>query len=217
MFPRLILASSSPRRRELLDLLGLPFDAAATQVDECLQEGEGPVDMVQRLSQAKALALQSVFPESIVIAADTTVVLEGQILGKPADQAEARAMLKRLRARPHVVYSGLALSGPACFLAEVVQTTVWMRPYSDEEIALYVSSGDPLDKAGAYSIQHLAFRPVERVEGCYASVMGLPLCHLYRMLKEIGLHPPEMPPPLCEKFLRYKCPAARKILEIERR
>ncbi|MCK4299517.1 MAG: septum formation protein Maf, partial [Planctomycetes bacterium] len=174
---RLILASASPRRREIFSLLEVPFIAAAADVDEEIEEGESPQEMVCRLSLAKARAVALSYPEGLIVAADTTVALDGDVLGKPADEAEAVAMLQRLRGRKHTVLSGVTVYHPASgqAITELAESTVLMRAYSDEEVARYAASGDPLDKAGAYAIQHQNFSPVERIGGCYANVMGLPL------------------------------------------
>ena len=186
---RLILASSSPRRRQLLALLGLPFTVVRAEVDERPLPGEDPAATARRLSRAKARAAAAHVGEGLIVAADTLVVLEGEILGKPADPAEATAMLRRLRGREHRVLSGLTLLDVASGreATEVVETRVWMRLTSDEEIAAYVSSGDPLDKAGAYAVQHAGFHPVARLWGCAANVMGLPLCRLDALLRALGV------------------------------
>jgi septum formation protein len=185
----LILASSSPRRRQLLALLDLPFTVTKTEVEESPLADEDPAATAQRLSHAKAQAAAVRLGEGLIVAADTLVVLEGEILGKPADPTEATAMLRRLRNREHRVFSGLTLLDAASGreATAVVETRVWMRPTSDEEIAAYVASGDPLDKAGAYAIQHAGFHPVARLWGCPANVMGLPLCRLDTMLRAFGV------------------------------
>jgi septum formation protein len=203
----LILASASPRRQQLFALLGVPFTPLAADVEENRSHGEGPEEMVCRLSQAKAEALAGDYPERLIVAADTIVVLDGQVLGKPADAGEAVAMLRRLRGREHLVFSGLAALSPSAGqqATELVQTTVWMRPYSGEEISHYVASGDPLDKAGAYAIQHPEFNPVAYIQGCYASVMGLPLCHLGRALERLGLALSVDVPHVCQGFTGYRC------------
>ncbi|MFQ5813816.1 MAG: Maf family protein [Anaerolineae bacterium] len=223
---RLILASASPRRRELFSLLEVSFVAAAADVDEEIEEGESPQEMVCRLSLAKARAVALSHPEGLIVAADTIVVLDGDVLGKPADEAEAVAMLRRLRGRKHTVLSGVTVYHPAPPLSppqswggwggraitELAQSAVWMRAYADEEMARYAASGDPLDKAGAYAIQHQNFSPVERIEGCYASVMGLPLCHLARALAQLGLMLPVDVPQACQGFTGYRCRVAGEIL-----
>lgn len=179
----LILASGSPRRRAFMELLDLPFEVDVADVDERSQPGERPSELVARLSRAKAQAVAARRPTAIVIGADTVVVLAGEVLGKPDGPDGATAMLRRLRGRPHSVYSGVCVREPSGgLLVAVVESTVWMRAYTNDEIARYVASGSPLDKAGAYGIQDTGFHPVARLEGCYASVMGLPLFHLVRLL-----------------------------------
>lgn len=219
----LILASGSPRRRELLALLGLPFRVCPAGVEEANHVGESAAAMVTRLSRAKAEALLSrltsergvaVMPQGLIIAADTTVCLDGEVLGKPADPADALHILRRLRGRPHWVFSSVTVmdtrAARACTIT--AESQVWMRNYSDEEIAAYVATGDPLDKAGAYAIQYAGFRPVERIIGCYANVMGLPLCHLYCVLRQVGVARPETPIAACNSFNRRICDVAEHIL-----
>jgi len=208
----ILLASASPRRRELLAYLGLPFSVVAADVDETDGDGESPQAMVQRLSQAKALAVVAQHPRGLVIAADTTVALDGASLGKPADAAEATAMLRALRGRSHQVYSGLTVAQDGQTITELAESEVWMRDYSDQEIAHYVASGDPLDKAGAYAVQHAGFHPAERVEGCFASVMGFPLCHLARTLARLGVTVPADVPAACRAHTGFVCQVFAKIL-----
>ncbi len=191
---RLILASASPRRQELLARLGLPFEVRTAAVDETPQAGEAPEALVRRLSRDKARAVAGqVAPGPIVIAADTAVVLRngGEVLGKPTDPAEATAMLRRLRGRTHTVLTAIALidTARALLLTGLARTAVTMRDYSDEEIAAYIATGDPFDKAGAYAIQHPGFHPVASLKGSYTNVVGLPLPHLVRALKRLGLEP----------------------------
>lgn len=209
----IILASNSPRRRQLLALTGLPFLIAAANVDESLMENETPADYVLRLAEKKAGAIQA-DADQIILGSDTTVVDGADILGKPADDAEAIAMLTRLRGRTHQVYTAVALlrMSDALLLKDICITDVPMRDYSDDEIRTYVASGDPLDKAGAYAIQHPDFRPVASMSGCYASVMGLPLCHVTRMLRELGIETKSDVPEGCQQLLEYKCPVYEKIL-----
>ena len=204
---RLILASGSPRRRQLLPLLGLPFVIKIAGVDERVLDGEPPTELVLRVSQAKALGVNDDRPDELVVAADTIVVLDGQVLGKPTDAEDAARMLRYLRGRPHVVYSGVAVWHPARrrLIRELAESTVWMRDYTDAEVASYVESGDPLDKAGAYAIQHPGFDPVSRVEGCRLSVMGLPLCHLGRALAKFGVVVPANVPRACQAFNQRDC------------
>jgi MAF protein len=183
-----ILASASPRRRELLALLGIPFQVRTANVDEMQLTGESPAQMAARLAQTKALAVRQAV-DGLIIAADTLVVLGDEVLGKPSDANDATTMLKRLRGRAHRVLTGFAL---LCTDSEemrtcVTATDVWMAHYADEKIAAYVESGDPMDKAGAYAIQSRDFAPVERLDGCPANVMGLPVCRVERALRAMGV------------------------------
>ncbi|OQY21126.1 MAG: septum formation protein Maf [Chloroflexi bacterium] len=209
----ILLASQSPRRRELLTLLGLPFEVAVANVAEVPQAGEPPDSLVVRLSQAKAHAVDA-RPDALVIACDTVVALEGDLLGKPRDPAAAVAMLRRLRGRSHAVYSAVTLLEMASgrTLTDVVETQVMMRPYTETEIAAYVASGDPLDKAGAYAIQHAAFHPVAELRGCYANVMGLPLCHLTRLLRAWETESSCDVPAACQAHTGHHCPVYATIL-----
>jgi MAF protein len=204
---RLILASRSPRRRQLLPLLGLPFVIKSTDIDEHILYGEPPTEYVLRMSHTKAFVVHDARPDELVVAADTIVVLDGQVLGKPADAGEATRMLRDLRGRSHVVYSAVSVWHAASrrMVSELGETIVWMRDYRDEEIAEYVASGDPLDKAGAYAIQHPGFDPVARVDGCGLTVVGLPLCHLGRALAEFGVIPPSNVPGACQAFTQRSC------------
>ncbi|MFQ6099971.1 MAG: Maf family protein [Anaerolineae bacterium] len=209
----MLLASASPRRRELLALLGMPFEVTVTNVAEEPQVGEPPAALVVRLSQTKARA--AVVPlGAIVISCDTAVALDGALLGKPRDATEATAMLRRLRARPHTVYSAVVLLGTASghTLTDVAETQVVMRAYTDAEITAYVASGDPLDKAGAYAIQHSGFHPVAKLHGCYANVMGLPLCHLTRCLRAWGVKLPFNVPAACQAHTGQRCTVYAAIL-----
>ena len=222
--PRLILASQSPRRRELLQLLGLPFEVTVADVAETPKEGETPIELVSRLSRAKAesagagLGGPDADRDALVMACDTIVALEeghneAQILGKPGGPKEAIAMLRLLRERCHTVYSAVTLLGPARGTAtEVAQTQLTMRAYSESEIAAYVATGDPLDKAGAYAIQHEGFHPVREIQGCYASVMGLPLCHVTRCLGRWGLRPASDVPSACQAHTGHRCTVYGTIL-----
>lgn len=211
---RLILASASPRRRQLLTLLGLSFVVKAADIDETPFPGEAPTEMVLRVAQAKAHGIPVVRRDEVVVAADTTVVLDGQMLGKPESRDDAVRMLRRLRNRSHLVYTGLAVWHPVsrCMVTELGQSVVWMRDYTDAEIADYVASGDPMDKAGAYAIQHPGFNPVARVGGCWLNVMGLPLCHLRRALCSFGVDVPSGVPGTCDAFNQNRCQAYSEIL-----
>lgn len=211
----LILASNSPRRRQLLSLGGWDFLVSVADVDETPLENEPPADYVLRLAEAKARATASHLDGNhVVLAADTTVVDGQEILGKPADEADAIRMLTQLRGRTHQVYTGVALlrMSDGLLLIDLCVTDVPMRSYSDEEIRAYVASGDPLDKAGAYAIQHAGFHPVAGMDGCFASVMGLPLCHILWMVRTMGIQPEANVPLACQKFLEYDCPVYRSIL-----
>ena len=188
--PALVLASRSPRRRDLLAALELPFFVHVAAVDEAQAEREAPQALVRRLSRAKAAAVAAAHPGgTIVIGADTVVVLDGEVLGKPRDAEDARQTLRALRNRSHSVYSAVAVLEAASErqALAVCESQVWMRDYDEAEIAIYVAGGDPMDKAGSYAIQHQGFAPVMRIEGCYASVMGLPLGHLARALADLGV------------------------------
>lgn len=209
-----ILASASPRRHELLALFGRPFRVLPADIDETNHGLVPAEDFVRRLSQAKARAAAQNADRGLVIACDTIVVLDDRILGKPGTPAEAREMLEALRGRPHQVMTAVTVldtvSGQERTACDI--TEVWMRPYSDAEIAEYVASGDPLDKAGAYAIQHAGFRPVEAVQGCFASVMGLPLCLLYRLLCEAG-EEVEPPAEACQRHTGWQCQVYQDILK----
>ena len=211
----LLLASQSPRRRELLALLGLPFDVAASDVAEIPRPNELPAALAIRLSQDKARAACS---DALTIACDTIVALEGELLGKPHDKAEATAMLRRLRGRAHTVYSAITLLDAATgrTLTDLAESHIVMRAYTDAELAAYVASGDPLDKAGAYAIQHAGFHPASDLQGCYANVMGLPLCHLTRCLRAWGINPPHDTPAACQSHTGRHCMVYAGILNNQR-
>ena len=155
------------------------------------------MEVVVRLARAKAEVVAAAHPDALVVGCDTVVALGGEVLCKPADGEAARAMLLHLRGRDHAVYTWVAVVGGGRRAVQVARTTVRMREYTDEEIDAYVASGDPLDKAGAYAIQHPGFHPVATWEGCYANVVGLPLCHLVRLLREWDVHPAVDVPAAC--------------------
>jgi septum formation protein len=214
----LVLASNSPRRRQLLALGDWKFTTAIADVDETQLVDESPRDYVLRLAQVKALAVvEKAHPESIILGSDTTVVDGNSILGKPTDWEDAVRMLNQLRGHTHQVYTGVAFYrvSDGKMLTELCMTDVPMRAYSDEEIAAYVQTGDPLDKAGAYAIQHPDFQPVESMRGCYASVMGLPMCHVVRTLRTLDVHPATDVPMACQDLLNYDCPVSSAILRGE--
>lgn len=212
----LLLASNSPRRKQLIALGGWIFRVQPADIDETPWPGESPDQYVLRLAQEKARAAASRDGSGdLVVAADTTVADGDLILGKPADARQAVEMLTRLRGRTHKVYTAVAVLRPAdgVMRAEVCATEVPMRPYSEAEIQAYVASGDPLDKAGAYAIQHPGFHPAERLAGCYANVVGLPLCHLTRLLRSFGVLPQGEVAQACQATLGYDCPIFSQILE----
>jgi nucleoside triphosphate pyrophosphatase len=198
---RLVLASASPRRAELLRAAGFTFDTVVVDVDESVRSGEKPADYVRRLAMEKSAAALTVVASGfsrttdsppggglhIVLGADTAVVVDGEILGKPRDDRDARAMLERLSGRPHDVLTGISLRCTAGELGGVERTAVWFAPLSAEDVAWYLSSGEGRDKAGAYAIQGLASRFVSRIDGSYANVVGLPVAKVAELLRVIGL------------------------------
>lgn len=193
---KLILASGSPRRRELLAALGLEFEIIKPQVDETQLPGENPFTYVTRLSRIKAAAVTAELQDHhIVLAADTTVILAadtigveegGEVLGKPVDAEDALNTLRRLRGREHLVCTSFTLKNTDQEITRMIQTTVTMRDYTDQEIESYIASGDPFDKAGSYAIQNKAFHPVASLDGSYSNVMGLPVCQVREALLKIG-------------------------------
>lgn len=208
-----ILASASPRRRAFLAALGIPHHTVAADIDETPQPGESATALAARLAQSKArhiaLALAPAEQPALVIGADTVVALEGELLGKPASAEAAAAMLAALRGRVHQVHSGLAvvqINGEQISERVVVNTTdVTMRDYSDEEIAAYVATGDPLDKAGGYAIQHRGFEPVARLAGCPGGVMGMPAADLLALLLAFGISSAEPIAPVCRGLTGLPC------------
>ena len=190
--PNLILASASPRRRSLLEGLGLEFRVIPPDFDEEGVSGQAPDDLVAALARGKALAVAKNNPGALVIGADTVVVLGGEILGKPKDAADAASMLKRLSGNTHTVKTGVCIARgrDALQLSAVESTEVTFGMLSEELIQRYVATGEPLDKAGAYGIQEIGATLVCRVNGCYFNVVGLPLFRLARMLESVGVHVP---------------------------
>lgn len=214
----ILLASNSPRRRQLIALGNWKFTVAVSDVDETQLADEAPADYVLRLAQAKALAVaEKAHSENIIIGSDTAVVDGTSILGKPKDGEDAARMLNQLRGHTHQVYTAVAFYrvSDGKMLTELCITDVPMRAYSDDEILAYVQTGDPLDKAGAYAIQHPDFQPVESMRGCYASVMGLPMCHVVRVLHTLDLRPLADVPMACQNLLSYECPVSSAILRGE--
>ncbi len=185
----LLLASRSPRRRELLDQVGITYSVLAPDVDETPEPGESPQALVERLARAKAQAVRPAANGLAVLAADTAVVADGVALGKPADEAHALAMLERLSGRSHAVVSGVAVAAGGAVASRVVESTVTLRPTTATERRAYWASGEPDGKAGAYAIQGLGAVFVERLEGSYSNVVGLPLFETLALLREQGVDP----------------------------
>ena len=190
MTPSILLASASPRRRELLAQLGVDFEVCVPEVDETRLPDEPPVHFVQRLAQKKACAV-SAQENQLVLAADTVVVLDEQILGKPSSAEEAEAMLASLSGKTHQVMTGVCLRGRGFEKLFCVTTEVVFRPLAPEEIRRYVQTGEPMDKAGAYAIQGGAAGMVREIHGSYTNVVGLPLCEVYSALSRAAIHPEE--------------------------
>jgi MAF protein len=210
--PVLQLASNSPRRKQLLSWAGWSFESAPANIDETALPGELPDRYVLRLAEGKARACKPA--GRLVIAADTAVADGIQILGKPSGAEQAREMLVQLRGRIHQVYTALAVYDPDAQRMEtdVCRTDVAMRAYSEAEIGEYIASGDPFDKAGAYAIQNQQFHPVENFEGCFANVMGLPLCRLAELLSRFGLAGPAQARVVCSGKQGYDCPVYQQIV-----
>jgi septum formation protein len=183
---RLILASASPRRAELLQSAGIAFDVLPVDVDERFYPNEKPEKAVARLAEMKATAAMATHPEHIVLGADTTVVIRGQALAKPVDAEDAARMLRLLSGRTHEVLTGICLGRGGRRLVHVEPTRVRMAMMSESEIAWYVSTAEPYDKAGGYAVQGLASRFIEGIDGSYSNVVGLPISNVYQLLKELG-------------------------------
>jgi septum formation protein len=180
----LILASASPRRRELLTQAGLTFDVDPAHIDESRHVDELPTAYVQRLALEKAQATYVRHPKATVLGADTTVVLDGEIMNKPASRADAERMLRALSGRTHQVYTGVAVVAASTQRVHIETTDVTFAEISEEDLAHYLASGDALDKAGAYGIQGFAARWIPRIEGDYFNVVGLPIAATIRLLDE---------------------------------
>ena len=217
---QLYLASNSPRRKELLSLIGWEYSLLPSQVDETALPGEDGMVYVKRIAKSKALkAASQAGGSGVIISADTAVIDRSknginEIFGKPKDSADAADMLRRLRGHTHQVLSAVTIlhARDGKILVDCCSTDVPMRNYYNEEIDAYIATGDPMDKAGAYAIQYAGFHPVEKMEGCYANVMGLPLCHLTRSLILFSLPPKTDVPQACQAALGYNCPVYTKIL-----
>ncbi len=186
-FPQVVLASQSPRRRELLSLIGVPHDVFPADVDESVLNGEAPAPHCERLARAKADVIAINHPHAVVIGSDTIVVVDGDILGKPRDDADAVAMLQRLRGRTHTVFTSIAVRYKGTTLSGVEQVAVTFRALHDARIAAYVATGEPRDKAGAYGIQGYGATNIERIDGDYFAVMGLPLGRMIGLIADHGL------------------------------
>ncbi len=184
----LLLASQSPRRRELFKLIGLDFSVVQSDTDEAVDFSD-PAELVEQLSLRKAQAVKAGRENCCVVGSDTVVYLNGEILGKPQDRQDAYRILKKLSGHTHTVYTGLAVltDGGVQLCHDVAQVT--FETLTDEEIWRYIDSGEPMDKAGAYGIQGTAAVFVRRIEGCYFTIVGLPLPQLYKMLKNVGIKP----------------------------
>ncbi|GAC1515975.1 MAG: Maf family protein [Gemmatimonadaceae bacterium] len=186
--PRIVLASQSPRRRDLLALIGIAHEVRPADVDESVGVDELPVPHAERLARAKALTVARLVPEAIVIGSDTIVAIDGAILGKPRDVEDAARMLTRLSGRTHTVVTAVAVARGVGRIASAVESVqVTFRPLTGDEIAGYIATGEPLDKAGAYGIQGYGATIVERIAGDYFAVMGLPLTRLVVVLRAVGV------------------------------
>jgi septum formation protein len=186
--PELILASSSPRRRELLTSIGVDFDVVPSDISEEIIPGERPIEHVKRLSRSKALHVGLKYPTKWILGADTIVVIDGAILGKPSHRAEAAEMLSRLSGRRHEVFTGYSiinLAVPGSERLQCIRSVVTIRRMTDPEIAAYIRTGEPMDKAGSYAIQGIGSAIVKRVQGSYTNVVGLPLCEVAKDLQDL--------------------------------
>jgi septum formation protein len=186
----IILASSSPRRRELLQAIGMPFTVLTSDVDETTPSGLTPAEIVESLAVRKARAIAGKESTGLVLGADTIVVMDEHVLGKPRDEADAFRMLQSLQGRAHTVYSGVAIIDAASGREEVAHcaTAVRIRPLSEREIRSYIATGEPMDKAGSYAIQGIGATIVEGIEGDYFNVVGLPLRLTSELLSRFGVH-----------------------------
>ena len=213
--PKLILGSASPRRKQLVAMLGLPFTVEKPDVDESAQEQEAPAELAKRLSREKAATIAANHEDGFIISADTIVVHYGEVLGKPRDVAHASQMLQRLRGQPHRVLTAVTIQNAATnkAITDICDSKVILRKMSDEEIEAYVATGDPLDKAAAYAIQNVEYAPVEQVVGCPANVMGLPMCHVVRSLRRHGVDLPPSDPIACRySYGGYYCQIADSVM-----
>ncbi len=185
--PRVVLASASPRRRDLLRLIGIPHEIRPADIDETYISGEQPRQHAERLARAKADKVAATESDALVIGADTIVVVDGSVLGKPGNEADAVRMLSMLSGRSHVVITAVATAYDGRVVSGVEEVVVAFRDLSREEIESYIATGEPMDKAGAYGIQGFGATIVRRVEGDYFAVMGLPLVRLTALMSEVGI------------------------------
>lgn len=184
---RVVLASASPRRRQLLDLIGIAHEVRPANIDESMRPHENPRRHAERLAREKAIAIATRDPDLITIAADTIVVVNGKVLGKPKDADDAGRMLALLSGREHVVTTAVAVSRGKKLRSAIEEVRVKFRRLRDDEIEAYIATGEPMDKAGAYGIQGYGATIVERIEGDYFAVMGLPLVRLVGLLRDVGV------------------------------
>jgi len=217
MHHELKLASASPRRSALLQLTGLSAEILNSNIDEILDEGEVPQAFARRLALQKARkAVENPGHQGLIIGADTIVLDGDRVLGKPRDAEHAEQMLLNLRGRNHTVITAIAIldTKTGREFVDHCETEVPMRNYSQKEIRTYIATGDPLDKAGAYAIQHVDFQPVEveDMAGCFANVMGLPLCHLSRQLRKLHVNPKNDIVKQCKQYTNYNCQVHVSIL-----
>ena len=214
---KIILASSSPRRKEMIAWMGIPFEISPADIDERLHQDEEPITHVKRLALEKAQKIASANnTDALILAADTIVVYKDRILGKPENKQHAREMLLALRGQVHQVATAVCLIPQENIIfQDLCVSSVNMRAYSDDEILVYVDSGDPLDKAGAYAIQNKIFDPVAQFSGCFASVMGFPLCHIERNLRKIDGYNCLPVAEICRQNLHYACPIFSRVLQGE--
>ncbi len=197
----------------MLAWLDWDIQSVTADIDESRRENEPARDYVMRVAKEKAQKpIQREDKNSVIIAADTIVVLEDEILGKPNGADDAFAMLAALRGRTHEVLTAIAVRTEAGITQDICSSPVRMRDYSTDEIKQYIDSGDPLDKAGAYAIQNRSFLPADHFEGCFASVMGMPLCHLERTLRRCGIGCPNQFALVCQNQLEYSCPITTRVM-----
>lgn len=190
MYKKLILASQSPRRQQLLSQLGYTFECSSADIDESVQQGESPYQYVERLAIAKAQAIAQLMPECVVLGSDTSVVVDNTILGKPASLGDCLNMLQSLSARKHQVLTSIALVEGSKVASKVISTDVYFKPLTTTEITNYWHSQEPQDKAGSYGIQGIGAQFVEKIDGCYFSVVGLPLFATAQLLATFGITTP---------------------------